>query len=323
VLHVGGEVAVHHDRLRLRVRQHRAHVELAREHRHGRGDRADAQRADEGGGEVARVVHQERHAVARRDAEPAQRGARAGGLLGQLVERPHPLGLAERGRLAPAARHRLIGEQQREVLLSHESHDFTRNACYTQAVRIIAGSAGGRRLKSPFGDAVRPTADRVREALFNILTARGEAPARVLDLYAGSGALGLEALSRGAQLAVFVEEHPPTARLIRENAKSLGFDAACRVVCQRVRDLLRRPPAEVAAEPFGWVFLDPPYSAGAAGELDAALEALGESGLAAGVVVAEHAWQKGPKETHTGLAFVERRRYGQTALSFFQPSEAR
>jgi 16S rRNA (guanine966-N2)-methyltransferase len=166
----------------------------------------------------------------------------------------------------------------------------------------------------------------VREALFNILCARGEPPARVLDLYAGSGALGLEALSRGAREAVLVEEHPPTARLIRENAKSLGFDAAVRVVCARVRDVLRRPPPDLAAAPFGWVFLDPPYSAGAAGELDAALGALGEAGFveAGGVAVAEHAWRSNPKDLHGGLALSERRRYGQTALSFYQPTtEAR
>src|SRR5437763_200974 len=101
-------------------------------------------------------------------------------------------------------------------------------------MRIIAGTAGGRRLRAPKGDATRPTADRVREALFNILLSRGEVPERVLDLYAGSGALGLESLSRGVKQVVFVEEDPKTVEIIRANARELGVESACQIVCGRV-----------------------------------------------------------------------------------------
>jgi 16S rRNA (guanine966-N2)-methyltransferase len=181
-------------------------------------------------------------------------------------------------------------------------------------MRIIAGTAGGRRLRAPKGDATRPTADRVREALFNILVSRGEVPERVLDLYAGSGALGLESLSRGARSVLFVEEDPKTVDIIRANAHELGVAGSCQVVTARVRDWLRKSPPQ---ERFGWVFLDPPY---AADELDRALTLVDGAKLldAGGVVIAEHEWKTGPKEQYGRLALSDRRRYGQTALSFFE-----
>ncbi len=179
-------------------------------------------------------------------------------------------------------------------------------------MRIISGTAGGRRLKAPAGDAVRPTADRVREALFSILLARGPAPDAVLDLYAGSGALGLESLSRGAGRAVFVEEHPATAKLIGENAEVLGFTAATRVVCAKVRVFLRRP----TGDRFGWIFLDPPYRESA--ELDQALDLLSPLLEPGGVVVAEHEHKANPRDVHGTLALSDRRRYGQTAVSFYE-----
>jgi 16S rRNA (guanine966-N2)-methyltransferase len=181
-------------------------------------------------------------------------------------------------------------------------------------VRIISGTAGGRRLKAPAGDATRPTSDRVREALFSILCARGPVPESVLDLYAGSGALGLEALSRGCQRATFVEEHAPTAKLIRENARQLGFDAASQIISSRVRDFLRKPPGTR----FGWIFLDPPYAA--TQELDAALDAVGALLEAGGVAIAEHDSKGNPRDAHGVLALSDRRRYGQTALSFYEAS---
>ncbi|HEY7957651.1 MAG TPA: 16S rRNA (guanine(966)-N(2))-methyltransferase RsmD [Polyangia bacterium] len=183
-------------------------------------------------------------------------------------------------------------------------------------MRIIAGTAGGRRLRTPRGDATRPTADRVREALFNILLARGPAPERVLDLYAGTGALGLEALSRGAHQAVFVDEAEDAIALISENALALGFSAACQPVRERVHTFLKRPPAA----PFGWIFLDPPYATRPSEkEMDRALALLGAGRWLApdGVVVAEHEWRTAPAERHGALALSDRRRYGQTAVSIF------
>jgi 16S rRNA (guanine(966)-N(2))-methyltransferase RsmD len=162
-------------------------------------------------------------------------------------------------------------------------------------------------LKARKGLATRPTSDRVREAIFNILLARGPAPERVLDLYAGTGALGLEALSRGSSRAVFVDVEREACELIRENARALGFEAACAVEQKRVLDY--RPSGR-----FGWIFLDPPY---AAGELGRVLSRLGDALSADGVVVAEHDWRRPPDEPHGGLALQEVRRYGQTAVSIF------
>jgi 16S rRNA (guanine966-N2)-methyltransferase len=118
-------------------------------------------------------------------------------------------------------------------------------------MRVIAGEFGGRRLHTPPGGVTRPTADRVREAVFSIL-ADHPAGALVLDLYAGSGAFGIEALSRGAQSAVFVESDPRAAVTIRRNLETLGLDGEV-----RRQDALRFLAA--AKGPFGLVFCDPPY----------------------------------------------------------------
>jgi 16S rRNA (guanine(966)-N(2))-methyltransferase RsmD len=193
-------------------------------------------------------------------------------------------------------------------------------------VRIIAGSARGRRLTSPRGGSTRPTADRVREAVFNILAARGAAPARVLDLYAGSGAFGLEALSRGAGEALLVDDDAAACALVERNAAALGFDARARVVCRPVQKFLvrtfpapkagRTDDSRVRAEGrFGWIFLDPPYAALA--ELDGALAAIAPFLDEDGVVVAEHEARRPPADHYRGLALCDRRRYGQTAVSLY------
>jgi 16S rRNA (guanine(966)-N(2))-methyltransferase RsmD len=139
-------------------------------------------------------------------------------------------------------------------------------------------------------------------------------PEAALDLYAGSGALGLEALSRGCVRALFVEEHAHTARLIRDNARALGFEGSAQVSQTRVRDFLRKPPDMR----FGWVFIDPPYAETA--ELEAALEGVAPLVTEGGMVVAEHDSKHGPRDTHGALALSDRRRYGQTALSFYEAS---
>ena len=194
--------------------------------------------------------------------------------------------------------------------------------CYKRLMRIIGGRVGGRTLKTPRGQGTRPTSDKVREAIFNILEAREGAPGRVLDLYAGSGALGLEALSRGAGAATFVDADREACELVRSNAGALGLTAT--VVCSPVVRWL----AKEAAGPFGWVFADPPYGSHETGELDKALGLLADKGLVAadGVVVAEHEWRHAPPERcgRTGsvtLALFDRRRYGQTAVSFYRREE--
>ncbi|MDH5372871.1 MAG: 16S rRNA (guanine(966)-N(2))-methyltransferase RsmD, partial [Acidimicrobiia bacterium] len=119
-------------------------------------------------------------------------------------------------------------------------------------MRIIAGHAKGRRLRSPHGLATRPMMDRVREALFSSLGARIPG-SRVLDLYAGSGSLGLEALSRGAESSVFVEQGRAALDALRENVEMIGLDGV--VVAVDVASFLRSTP-----EQFDVVFVDPPYA---------------------------------------------------------------
>ncbi|WP_199037735.1 16S rRNA (guanine(966)-N(2))-methyltransferase RsmD [Glycomyces salinus] len=122
--------------------------------------------------------------------------------------------------------------------------------------RIIAGSLKGRRLATPPGDRTRPTSDRVREALFNALAPGGDLTGfRFADLYAGSGAVGLEALSRGAEHALFVESHFQTAKLLRRNVAALGVEDA-EVMSVPVEKVLSSAPGE----PYDIVFADPPYA---------------------------------------------------------------
>jgi 16S rRNA (guanine966-N2)-methyltransferase len=183
-------------------------------------------------------------------------------------------------------------------------------------MRLTGGLDRGRRLIAPRGDRTRPTAAKVREAIFNIL---GPPPdGAVLDLYAGTGSLGLEALSRGAASAVFVErDHAPLSAL-RRNIKELGFEGRADVVCADVCTGLRRLVAGGAPGRFSWVFLDPPYVK----ETEGVLTELAGSGLlsACAVVVLEHDRRNRPPE-HVGALFLtDRRQYGDTELSFYRCS---
>jgi len=181
-------------------------------------------------------------------------------------------------------------------------------------MRLIGGLAGGRRLIAPRGRQTRPTGAKVREAIFNILGPPPEG--QVLDLYAGTGALGLEALSRGASAAVFVErEHAPLAAL-RRNIKELGLEDRATVLGADVCTGLRRLAGTGAR--FSWVFLDPPYVK----ETEGVLAELSGSDLLTpcAVVVLEHDRRNRPPE-HVGTLFLtDRRQYGDTELSFFRCS---
>jgi len=177
-------------------------------------------------------------------------------------------------------------------------------------VRIVAGSAKGRRLASPAG-ATRPTSDRAREALFNSLTLLVDLDgARVLDLFAGTGAVGLEALSRGAVEAVFVESDRNAADVLRRNIEAVGLPGA-RVVKRPVAAFLAAPPLV----PFDLVFTDPPYAL----DEDAVAEILDT--LADGkwltdeavVVVERSARGPGPRWPD-GIEALRDRRYGEGAL---------
>ena len=181
-------------------------------------------------------------------------------------------------------------------------------------MRIIGGAARGRRIRAPRGSAIRPTADRVREALFDILP-RDLAGVRVLDLFAGSGSLSLEALSRGAESALLVDESAEAARLMRRNVEALGFADRARVWPQPVGKALRRLSDEGAA--YDAIFLDPPYDRG---WVDKVLTMIGRNGTlrAEGVAVAEHSARERVGEQYGELVRRDLRRYGDTVLSFFE-----
>ena len=201
--------------------------------------------------------------------------------------------------------------------------------------RVIAGVARGRRLAVPPGGLTRPTSDRAREGLFATLTAirRTLAGAAVLDLYAGSGAVGLEALSRGAARVLFVEADARAARVIRENLRTVGLPGGT-VLADRVERALARGPAVPAAAgtgagagtgtgsgtgsvPGGYdvVFADPPYAAGD-DEVARMLSLLAAQGwLAAGaIVVVERATRSGPVPWPPGYEPDRSRRYGEATF---------
>lgn len=180
-------------------------------------------------------------------------------------------------------------------------------------MRIVAGSLRGRTLLSPKSDAIRPTSDRVRGAIFNILThAASDGPidgARVLDLFAGTGALGLEALSRGAAFCLFVEKSAPGRVLIQRNIDSLGIAARAEV---RAADAVRLGAAQQDA--FALAFLDPPYGQGLAEKALAAAAAGGWLAPGALAVVEErsHAVIDWPE----GFEVMDVRRWGDTQALF-------
>ncbi|WP_030157725.1 16S rRNA (guanine(966)-N(2))-methyltransferase RsmD [Glycomyces sp. NRRL B-16210] len=179
--------------------------------------------------------------------------------------------------------------------------------------RIIAGSLKGRRLATPSGDRTRPTSDRVREALFNSLAPGGDLDGlRFADLYAGSGAVGIEALSRGAAAALFVESHAQTAKLLRRNLADLGVTGA-EVVCAPVEKALQHAPAE----PFDIVFADPPYAVTDT-EVAAVIEALVEHKWLApdADVVVERGGKDASVPWPPQVAEDRIRRYGTTALCY-------
>jgi 16S rRNA (guanine966-N2)-methyltransferase len=175
--------------------------------------------------------------------------------------------------------------------------------------RVIAGTVGGRRLVMPAGDGTRPTADRAREGLFSSLTSlRGSlADASFLDLYAGSGAVGLEAASRGASRVLLVERDPTALRAIRANIDTLGLDGV-EVRGEPVDRVLATP----AAASFDVVFLDPPYS----DPVEETLRRLTDGGwLAADAVVAVERATRDPEPVWpAGIEPVRSRRYGEATL---------
>jgi 16S rRNA (guanine966-N2)-methyltransferase len=183
--------------------------------------------------------------------------------------------------------------------------------------RVIAGAAGGRRLTVPRGTATRPTSDRAREGLFaSVLSELGSLEGkRVLDLYAGSGAVGLEALSRGAGHVLLVESDARAATVIKANVAAVGI-AGATVVTDRAERLLAQPPASQrdAADRYDLVFADPPYAVTAAA-VTRVLSLLAAGWLAGeALVVVERATRSGPLDWPPGYRPAKSRGYGEATF---------
>lgn len=180
-------------------------------------------------------------------------------------------------------------------------------------MRVTGGTGRGRRLKAPPGLRVRPTSDKVKQALFNIL---GEkvAGAAFLDLFAGAGGIGIEALSRGAGRVVFVDDSRRSLDVIRENIGQTGFGDRAEVVASRAEAYLKR-----TTERFDILFLDPPY----AEELRPLLELISGAGILRtdAIVLAEHFRKQPSPEKAGALALYREAKYGDTVLAFYQAQE--
>jgi 16S rRNA (guanine966-N2)-methyltransferase len=181
-------------------------------------------------------------------------------------------------------------------------------------VRVVAGRLRGRGLKAPAGTSTRPTGARVKEALFSILgSVESE---RVLDLYAGSGALGIEALSRGASFAVFIEAARPALACLRDNLATLALSESSRVIAARAETTSHQL---VSHGPFDLVLCDPPWKDVAAAR--AVLETLAGAGLFSGHarLVLEHAAKDppAPPDEQSLLVVADTRRWGDTAITLF------
>ncbi|HEY7271776.1 MAG TPA: 16S rRNA (guanine(966)-N(2))-methyltransferase RsmD [Actinoplanes sp.] len=179
--------------------------------------------------------------------------------------------------------------------------------------RIIAGTHGGRRLTAPAGTHTRPTSDRVREALFSALDSMTVlSGARFADLYAGSGAVGLEAISRGASRALLVESEPRAAQVIRGNIAALRLGSAARLVTGPVHRVVSQPPD---GNPYDVVFADPPYAVTDA-ELRGVQQALVDNGWLApdAVLVIERSTRTPSMTWVDGITADRSRHYGETTL---------
>ena len=175
-------------------------------------------------------------------------------------------------------------------------------------MRVIAGRYKGRRLKTPDWPGLRPTSDKLRETLFNILAPRVEG-ARVLDGYAGTGAIGIEALSRGAAHVTFIESHRRAAALIEENLRACGVEQGYTIQCADVVAALDAP-----ASAFDLILLDPPYDTE---NVSAALDAAARHLTGDGLIVLERATRREPEESEAVIR-VRDVKSGDSTLTFFE-----
>ncbi len=181
-------------------------------------------------------------------------------------------------------------------------------------VRIVAGQFKGRQISAPEGKNTRPTTDRVRESLFNLIAHRNDMPpmegARVIDLFAGSGALGLEAMSRGAAFCLFVEIAAGARGIIRQNIETLQLFGNTRIHRRSATDLGPKPNG--VGEPFNWVFLDPPYGQGL---IDPALRQLERGNWLTPDAVAVIETSDEEEPAPEGWTLLDNRVYGETRIT--------
>lgn len=186
-------------------------------------------------------------------------------------------------------------------------------------MRVIAGKLRRRTLEAPAGLKTRPTSDRLRETLFNVLAPR-MAGAHFLDLYAGSGAVGIEAASRGAEFVVLVERAAPALKVVRGNLEKLGLRDGVRVEAVSVGTFLHRAQLEKSAMHFDVVFLDPPYEAAEEYAITLGLLGGAAAGMLAedGVVIAEHRRKERLEDTYGVLRRARVLEQGDASLSFYE-----
>ena len=176
-------------------------------------------------------------------------------------------------------------------------------------MRVTGGSGRGQRLKVPAGDRVRPTSDKVKQALFNILGDR-VVDAVFLDLFAGAGGIGIEALSRDAARVVFVDESRDSFNVVKQNIEQTGFEERSQAMLSKAESFLKKPSG-----PYDIVFLDPPYATG----LQPLLEQVAGAGILKpdAIVIAEHFKKQPSPERAGGLELYREAKYGDTVLAFY------
>ncbi|GMR04130.1 MAG: 16S rRNA (guanine(966)-N(2))-methyltransferase RsmD [Thermodesulfobacteriota bacterium] len=183
-------------------------------------------------------------------------------------------------------------------------------------MRVVGGELRGRRLARFRGTSIRPTSDRVREAVFNVIAARVSPCGLkgVLDLFAGTGAMGIEALSRGVESAVFVDKSAGAVSVIRRNLEAFGVAARARVIKAEVKDAVRSL-AKVSAR-FDLIFIDPPYKSSLT---EQTLDEIEKAGLLrpGGLIVAEVSKRAPLEPVERGFRLLDERRYGETLIYFF------
>jgi 16S rRNA (guanine(966)-N(2))-methyltransferase RsmD len=187
-------------------------------------------------------------------------------------------------------------------------------------MRVIAGRLKGRRLKAPTWEGLRPTSDKLRETLFNILAPR-IAGARVIDAFAGTGALGIEALSRGAAEVTFIERDRRAQALIADNLAHCGVESGCAIIRASVARSFEQLCQAPRFVPFDIVLLDPPYDTAPHDVVDVVASA-GRLLASDGVVVLEHAYRRPSPERAGSLVRVRQVRSSDSELTFYQPQQA-